>query len=166
MQAVVGLFERDENIQSAIYKLKEAGLAEDNIQVLTDNNAIQNLFVRPERHQILGDMINGAIAGVTILLLYDLILGGYACTSLLGYIPNSFLACSVVGSIAVGLILGAIAGWFIGIDRFEKSADQYTRGVCQGHKLMMVKATNELAPQALDILEHEQAEAIKTFDDL
>jgi len=166
MQAVVGLFERDENIQSAIYELKKAGFAEDTIKILTDYDTIQKLFGRYESHQVIGYMIGGALVGVTILLLYGLIVGGYACTSLLGYIPLSFLTCSVVGSIAIGLILGAAAGWFIGVNKFEKSADQYTHGVCQGHKLMTVRATGESTPKALKILQQEQAEAIKTFDDL
>jgi hypothetical protein len=92
--------------------------------------------------------------------------GGYACTKLFGYIPVSFLACDVVSSIAIGLILGASAGWFVGVNRFEKGADQYTHGVCQGRKLMTVKTTSELTPQALKILQQEKAEAVKAFDDL
>lgn len=166
MQAVVGLFQRDENIQSAIYKLKEAGFAEDKLKVLTDYDAVQRLFGRYESHQVINYMIGGAAVGVSILLLYGLIVGGYGCTKFFGYIPVSFLACDVVGSIVVGLILGTSAGWFIGVNKFEKGADQYTHGVCQGHKLMTVKATSELTPRAMKILRQEKAEAVKTFDDL
>lgn len=73
---------------------------------------------------------------------------------------------TVVGSIVIGLILGATAGWFIGVNRFEKDVDQYTHGVCRDRKLMSVKVGDELISKVTKILRQEHAEEVQRFADL
>jgi hypothetical protein len=166
MQTVVGLFQSDEDAQSATDRLKEAGLTDDEISLLSDYDSVQKLFGSYEVFRVMKYVIWGAVIGVTILLLYGLVLGGYACTTLFGYIPLSYLACDVVGSIVIGLILGATAGWFIGVNSFEKEVDQYTHGVCRDRKLMSVKVGDDLISKVSRILRQEHAEAVKRFADL
>ena len=166
MKALVGMFQRDENVQSTIHKLKDAGFAEDRIRVLTDYETVQKLFSSYEGHQVIKYVVSGAVSGIAVLLLFGLTLGGYVCSTLFGHIPTSFLTCVLVGSVGLGLILGASAGWFIGISRFERGVDQYTHGVCQGYKLMALKLNNGTLPKVTEILHQENAKAVKTFDDL
>lgn len=167
MNAVVGLFQQDENIHTSIDRLRRAGFAADKIHVLTRYDEVQTLFKPNESHLVLKYVGWGAFFGIAIMNLYGLTVGGYACNCLSGYIPASYWACGVVGFSLLGLLLGATAGFFWGVNKFEGSADEYTHGVGGGNKLMAVRVEDEPAAKAAtNILRQENAQGVKNFQDL
>lgn len=167
MTTVIGLFQSDENTQNSIDELKDAGFGVDKIRILTGYNDVQRLFGSNESHLVMKYVGWGALLGIAILNLYGLTMGGYACSRLLGYIPVSYWICETVGFTVTGLVLGAMAGFFVGVSKFEKSADLYTHGVVRGGTLMAVTVDNELAAgEVISILNHENAQGVKAFQDL
>jgi hypothetical protein len=167
MTTVIGLFQSDKNTQSSIDELKEAGFALDKIRILTAYNDVQKLFGSNESHLVKKYMGWGALLGIAILNLYGLTVGGYACSRLFGYIPVSYWFCETIGFTVIGLILGAVAGFFMGVSKFEKGADLYTHGVVRGGKLIAVTVDNELAAgEVISILNQENAQGVKALQDL
>lgn len=167
MTTVIGLFRNDENIQSSIDRLQDAGLAADKIRIFTSYDDVQKLFSGNESHLVVRYVVWGAVLGIAIFNLYGLALGGYACHTILGYLPSWYWLCDIVGFTVLGLILGASAGFFVGVTRFEGGADLYTHGINRGDKLMAVQVDDEPAANKVKrILDQARARGIKLFRDL
>jgi hypothetical protein len=162
MRTVIGLFSDDENAQSSIHRLEETGLAEDQISVLPRDIAVQTLLAGNQIRRVAPYMAWGALCGIIIMNLYGLTMGACAC-NLCDHIPAFFWVCDVVGFTLVGLVLGAAAGWFVGVDKFEKDTDLYTQGVDAGGEVITIKVNNEFVTKVMDILRQENAVVVKTL---
>jgi hypothetical protein len=162
MRTVIGLFLDDENAQSSILKLEETGLAEDQISVLTQPQAVQNLLIGNQTRRVAPYIAWGTLCGMVILNVYGLTIGAYAC-SLCNHIPALFWICDVVGFTFLGLVLGAAAGWFVGLDKFEKEADLYTQGADAGGEVVTITVNNEFVTKVMGILRQENAVVVKTL---
>lgn len=167
MSTVIGLFQPGQMVDSSMAKLQQAGCTADKIRILTRYDEVAQIFSSTERRLVVKYVVWGALLGIAVLNLYGLIMGGYACSRFLGYIPVSYWLCDLVGFSIIGLILGAFAGLFVGFNKFEKEADLYTHGISEGGTLITVQVEDEPATgQIINILRQANAQGVKAFQDL
>jgi hypothetical protein len=164
MSTVIGLFQQERNVQSALDKLQRAGFKEDNISVLTRAAAVQKLLEDPQSHVMGPCVLCGALFGFALFGLVNLFRMVCQCTSSfpLGLEAQimTFLVLTVIGT-----FFGAVFGAFAGADKLERKTHLYTRGVCCGYKVLAVKGSGERLAKAAGLLQQEQGVGVKIVQD-
>jgi hypothetical protein len=163
MQTVIGLFENIERAEQAIRELNQAGFADEQIGVLTEETAI-NAYVNRETgaRDVASDAVKGGATGAVLGGLTG-VLGTLAAVSIPGLGPA--LVGGTVASYLIGGAGGAGVGWLVGtllggstdIARNRQKAEEYAERIRQGGVLVTVLAEGTLADQAQQIMERNGA---------
>jgi hypothetical protein len=154
MKTVIGLLWSDENVQSSIQKLKELGVAEDAISVLTQNVAVRQLLGGDQGRVVAKCALWGALLGIAI---YGPVgVGASWCECALLHFAPGFGIGALLAFIAIGTAFGAFLGHLVGIDQAEQGSHLYCRGVELGAQLVAVRANDELAARAMSLLREEK----------
>lgn len=161
MKTIVGLFWSDQSAQSAIHKLKELGVAEEAISVLTQDVAVRKLPRVDQGHPVARYALWGALLGIAVYGPFGVGAGLCECT-LLHFGPG-FGIGALLAFIAIGTAFGAFLGCFFGVDHAEQSRHLYCRGVEQGAQLIAVQANDDLVANAMRILREQTAAGITTL---
>src|SRR3954462_4869514 len=152
-KTVVGFFETYPQAQRAIDELVRNGFRRDDINILTNKERYQ---------EVEHDDVHGAAVGATT----GAVLGG-AAGLVVAMIPGigPVLAAGPLMAALVGAGAGAVAGGIIGalVDAGvpEEDAKLYEEGVRRGGTLLMVKADNNMAARAAQIMNQAGAIDIK-----
>jgi hypothetical protein len=153
MKTIIGLFWSDQGVQSAIHKLKELGVAEDAISVLTQDVAVRKLLRVDQGHPVLRCALRGALLGVAI---YGPVgVGASLCECTLLHFGPGFGIGALLAFIAVGTAFGAFLGYLVGVDQAEQGSHLYCRSVELGARLVAVRADDELAAGAMSLLRRQ-----------
>jgi hypothetical protein len=155
MKTVIGLFWDDENIQSSIHKLRQAGCAEDTINVLTRVGAVRKLLDGGRGQMVAKCAVCGALLGSITYGAFGLSVGMGSFS-----LFNNGLALGIARLLpffGIGAAFGAFMGCFVGVGEGEESTHLYCQGVRMGGKLVVVQANDELAAKAINTLCQEDA---------
>ena len=161
MVTVIGLFWGDENAQNSVRKLKEVGLAENNISLLTGYDAVRELLGVNQGHVVAKYTLMGALLGIATFAPFGVAASMCECT-LLHYNPG-FGVGVLIAFVAIGVGFGAFIGHFVGVDKSETSYHLYCQGVCWGAKVVVVQASDELVANAVSTLRQDKALGVKTL---
>jgi hypothetical protein len=155
------LFWGEKNVQNLVRELKEVGLAENSIGVLTRYDAVRELLGANQGHVVAKYALWGALFGIATFAPFGVAASICECT-LLHYNPG-FGVGILIAFVAIGLGFGAFMGQFIGVDKSERSYHLYCQGVCRGGKLVVVQASDELVAKAMSTLCQGEAMGIKAL---
>ena len=161
METVIGLFWDEENVQSAIQRMKEVGVAEKEISVLAHQDEVRRLLNGNQGHIVGKYAFWGALLGIATV--GPLGLGASLCECTLLRFNPGFGIGVLVAFIAIGTAFGAFLGCFFGVDESEKCYQLYCRGVCLGAKVVAVQTSDELVATATRTLRHGKAVGVKSI---
>jgi hypothetical protein len=161
MKTVVGLFWGDDNVQNSVRELKEAGLAENSIGVLTRYDAVRELLGADQGHVVAKYALWGALLGIATFAPFGLAASICECT-LLHYNPGIGVGI-LIAFAAIGMGFGAFMGHFVGVDKAETSYHLFCQGVCRGGKLVVVQASDEQVANAVSTLRQGEAVGVRLF---
>jgi hypothetical protein len=164
MKTVIGLFWADENVHNSVRKLKEVGLAENSISVLTRYSAVQELLGANQGHAVAKYALWGALLGIATFAPFGVAASMCECT-LLHYNPG-FGVGILIAFVAIGVGFGAFLGHFFGVDKSETSYHLYCQGVCRGAKVVVVQSSDDLddlTAKAVSTLRQGEAVGVKAL---
>ena len=118
MKTVIGLFLKEADVQHAICKLKNFGLTDDKISVLTREEPVRKLLCGNQTRVVEKSAIWGILFGLIIFDSYGLTVKAHAWDGFLGSSSPPFWGF-VMGllSVVIGTFLGVFLGWFFGVER-------------------------------------------------
>lgn len=158
MEAVIGVFEKKENIKTAVTRLKEAGFTEEDLVLITSYQAEEVrdiLGEEPEKAAVSGALVGSGIGGVVGLL------GGIALLPVPGF--GLAVAYGLIGSISGGT-LGGFLGSLYGT-RIEDQPEIELKEALGTQKLLLfvrVEAANEESARA--IMQQAGGDYLKTHE--
>jgi uncharacterized protein (TIGR02284 family) len=162
---VLGLFGETAVKQQAITALKEAGFADDQIGVVSQEDEITDV-TESLREDVQETTVEAARAGA---------LGGGAVGTVIGLTAGAGVALVTgpllagLGVAAIGAGIGAtyggIFGSLIGMGIGEEDVHRYLEGIRRGETLVAVKANPERAAEAAGILREHDARSVMTRHD-
>jgi hypothetical protein len=161
MKTVIGLFWGDENAQNSVCELKEAGLTEDSISVLTGYDAVRELMGAHKSHVAARYAFWGALLGIATLAPFGL--GMSICECSLLHLKTWSCVGILTGSVAISLGLGALMGHLVGVYESGRSYHLYCREVCRGAKVVVVQASDEMVAKATSTLRQGRAVGVKAL---
>jgi hypothetical protein len=161
VNTVIGLLWSEEGVQSSIRKLKELGVDEDAIRVLSQDTAVRDLLGADRGHPVARYALWGALLGIAVYGPFGVGAGLCECT-LLHFGPG-FGIGALLAFITIGTAFGAFLGCFFGVDHAEQSRHLYCRSVEQGAQLVAVQANDDLVANAMRILREQTAAGITTL---
>ena len=161
MNTVVGLLWSEEGVQSSIRRLKELGVDEDAITVVSQDTAVRDLLGADQGHPVARYALWGALLGIAVYGPFGV--GASLCEcSLLRFGPGFGIGI-LLAFIAIGTTFGAFLGCFFGVDRAEQGRHLYCRGVELGAHLIAVRADDELAAKTMSILREQKVAGVTTL---
>ncbi len=159
MKTVVGLLWSEEGVQSSIRRLKELGVDENAISVLSQDTAVRDLLGADWGHPVARYALWGALLGIAIYGPFGV--GASLCEcSLLRFGPGFGIGI-LLAFIAIGTTFGAFLGCFFGVDRAEQGRHLYCRGVEQGAQLIALRANDELAAKVMNFFREQKVSGIR-----
>jgi len=161
MKTVIGLFWRDENVKDSIRELKEIGLGEDRIHVMTRDYAVRELLGCDQDHVIAKCAFWGALLGIAVF--GPLGLGAGLCECGIFDFGSALGVGILAAFVTIGAAFGAFMGHFVGMDKAERGYHLYCQGVCRGGKVVVVQTSDELVAKAVSTLRHEDALGVTTL---
>jgi hypothetical protein len=160
MNTVIGLFWSEQDIQSSIQKLEEAGVPQDSVDVLT--HISRKRLCSKLGHPIARSVALGAVIGVAIYATCGLIASVTGCRYC-GF-GSEYAVGTLVGFPIIGALVGALLGQWIGLDAAEQDSHLYTQAAHLGGIVVAVRANAELATKVMDILQRENALGVRTLE--
>lgn len=149
MNAIIGLVDRQENLDAALSKLQAAGFDQNRIRVLASCQELREHVACSCQRDIFKDAAIGA----------GLIGGIYAVFGVLAAWAAIFNGIPVPWSIGAGVVflllglgMGAFGGAFVGRAEAEKETHLYTEGVRRGSVVLLVWSEKRRIAEAIDLL--------------
>jgi hypothetical protein len=161
MTSIIALLRGEDQLARSIQRLKDAGLAEDRINVLKQENAIRRLLGCDPACTITRYAAWGVFIGIAAYALPALLAGLCQCN--LFHFGQLYGIGAFVGGILAGAFVGGGLGIFIGAADFEKDSHLYVRGTQIGGRVIVVQADEEETERVKLILEQEKASGVKTL---
>ena len=161
MKTVIGLFWGDENVKDSIRELKEMGLGEDRINVMTRDYAVRELLGCDQGRVVAKCALWGALLGIAVF--GPLGLGAGLCECGIFDFSSAFGVGILVAFVTIGAAFGAFMGHFVGMDKAERGYHLYCQGVCRGGKVIVVRASDELVAKAVSTLHQSKAVGVKAL---
>jgi hypothetical protein len=158
MQNVVGIFETRTEAESAIQRLKEAGIAPDAISIaMKDVHESSDLVETTGAHDLSGEGATaGAVSGAAVGTLVGLALVGstFVLPGIGTFLIGGPLAAALAGA-GIGAASGGLLGALIGTGIPESEAGHYAAGIEQGQILISTNVADTEAPIVRKIFDEE-----------
>src|SRR4051812_3722672 len=158
MQNVVGIFETRTEAESAIQRLKEAGIAPEAISIaMKDVRESSNLVESTGAHDLSGEGATaGAVSGAAVGSLIGLALVGstFVLPGVGTFLIGGPLAAALAGA-GIGAASGGLIGALIGAGIPETEAEHYATGIEQGQILISTNVADSDAPIVRKIFDEE-----------
>lgn len=149
MNAVIGLVDRQENLDSALNELQNAGYDRQMIHVLASCQELREHVACSCQRDVFKDaaigagLIGGIYAVFGVLAVWAAILNG---------IPTLWSIGAGVVFLLLGLGMGAFGGAFVGRAEAEKETHLYTEGVRRGAAVLLVWTDKQRTAETMDLL--------------
>jgi hypothetical protein len=171
----LGLFDRYEDAEKAIFELEESGFTNDGISVVMKDrkeakNLAKNTGVKTTKGAASGAVTGGVIGGIAGLLvgIGAVAIPGIGGLMVAGPIASALGLTGAAGSTVTGAASGVLAGGLIGaltgLGASESEAKTYESGVKNGNILIGVSEDKQNQRLAEDVFRENFAHHIKTVD--
>jgi hypothetical protein len=159
METIICLIPNDEHLASARQELEEAGFARNRFDILSRP---ADVWKRLGGHQKVRGVFKWAALGALLSLLvgaiYGVPVGIFNCIFMNCPLETGIILWALVS--LFWIVVGAIMGAIIGLDKLEDDLYSYVEGVRRGEVLFMVEAAPEQTQQAVQILRGEKGSVI------
>lgn len=150
MNSIIGLINRDTTIDPTLVRLKEAGVADERIGVLSSPKSINRLIGGDSAGVIVNYSVWGAAIGIGIYAVFGVAAALCQCVRMeygIGYGIGTF-----IGAILAGTLVGGAIGVLAGAAEAEKDTHLYLQGVRTGGKVISIQVPNEDVDRVKQIL--------------
>jgi hypothetical protein len=150
MNSIIGLINRDMTVDPTLVQLKEAGIADERISVLSSPNSINRLIGCDSACVIKNYSAWGAAIGIGIYAVFGIVAAVCQCVRMqygIGYGIGAF-----IGAVLAGTLVGGVIGVLAGAAEAEKDTHLYLQGVRTGGKVISIQVPNEDVDRVKQIL--------------
>jgi len=155
MKKVIGLFKEEQNADTAIKELQNAGFEENRFGVVTRDTVVQKVNRQEDEQQgtiqapnKLGATGGAAVGGLTGLLVSA---GSLAIPGIGPVVAAGSL--SIAAATGMGAAAGGLLGALTGMGISEEDVDYYAQGIKRGGILVVVDADDERANFTRDVMQ-------------
>ena len=161
MKTIIGLLESEAAIDTSILHLKQAGINEKRISLLSTPKAIHQLLGCDPVCVVKNYTFYGAAIGVAIYAIFGLLAAACQC-NLLQY-GQEYGIGTFLGSVLAGIFVGGFLGLLVGAGEAEKDSHLYVHGILAGEKMISVEVEEEGFQQILQLLSAENILGLKVI---
>jgi hypothetical protein len=159
MKSITALLENDDMATRSCQRLKEAGLGEDRINIITEENSIRKLLNCEPMCVVARFALRGAILGVAVYALFAVFAGLCQCD--LFHFGQAYGVGTFLGGILAGVFVGGGLGSLVGAAQFEQDSHVYIQGVRMGGRVILIQTQDAETDLVKRILEEERAFDVK-----
>jgi hypothetical protein len=161
MRSIIALFRDEDEVARSTQKLKEAGLPDDKISVLTQGSAIRKLLGCEPTCVVTRYALWGASLGIAAYAISALLAGLCQCNLL--HFGQAYGIGTFLGGILAGAFVGGGLGCMVGAAEFEKDSHLYVQGARMGGRVIVIQVSEEESDSVKLILQQEKASGVKTL---
>ena len=161
MKSIIGLFRNEVPVYPALERLKEAGVAEEQISLISNPDSVNKLVGCDPVCVIKNYTIMGAAIGMGIYAIFGLVAGLCQC-NLMHYGPIYGVG-AFLGAVLAGTFVGGIIGVLVGAAEAEKDTQLYVQGIRLGGKMISIQVAEKDAERVKHILALENVTEVKAL---
>jgi hypothetical protein len=162
MQSIIGLLDSTTPVESAVRKIKEAGISEDRIRVLSNPQSINKLFGCDPLCMVGNYAIVGAAISAGIYAIFGL--AAAMCQCNLMHYGQGYGIGTLLGALLAGTFVGGVIGMLVGMDEAEKNSHLYVQGARLGGKVIAIQLSEDDIERVKIILVNENALGVKLVE--
>lgn len=166
-KTVVGLFDRPQDAGQGVAGLRELGVHDADIGVMTrdnresvDQDAVDTTVME---NMALGGAALGGLTGLLAGLgaLGSLVIPGIGPVLAVGTLTGVFTGTTI--GAGLGVAAGGLIGFFIDAGLSEEEAQFYANGISHGNILVSATVPDSMAGEVQDVLQRAHARAVNTL---
>jgi hypothetical protein len=161
MNSIIGLVNRDMTVDPTLVQLKEAGIADERISVLSSPKSINRLIGCDSACVIKNYSVWGAAIGIGIYAIFGVAAALCQCVRMqygIGYGVGAF-----IGAVLAGTLVGAGLGVLAGAAEAEKDTHLYLQGVRLGGMVISIQVPDDEIEHVKQILVTENVMGVKVL---
>jgi hypothetical protein len=153
MISIIGLFNDEDDAARSIRKLKDAGIPEDKISIITQENAIRRMLGCKPACVVRRYAAWGVSIGIAIYATLGLFAGIGRCNLL--HFGHAY---------GIGTFVGGVMGCLVGTAEYEKDSHLHVQGARMGDRVVAtIQASEENAENVKLILGQGKALSVKAL---
>jgi hypothetical protein len=161
MNSIIGLIRWNASVSPAVERVKEAGVADEQIQTISNPNIINNLLRCDPACVIRNYAVWGITIGFSVYAIFGIAAALCQC-NILEY-GREFGVGAFFGAILTGTFIGGIIGILVGAGEAEKDTHLYVQGVRLGGTVISVQVQDEDVERVKNILIMENVSGVKVL---
>jgi hypothetical protein len=154
MNAIIGLVDRQENLDTALSGLQAAGFDRQMIRVLASCEDLREHVACSCQRDVFKDAAIGAGLIGAIYAVFGVLA---AWGAMLNGVPALWSMGAAVVFLLIGMGMGAFGGAFVGRAEAEKETHLYSEGVRRGAVVVLLWSEQRRTAQAIDLLRQSGA---------
>ena len=161
MSSIIGLFRSEAVIDSTINRLKEAGIAEEKISLMSNPKTISKLLGCDPTCVIKNYTIWGVAIGIAIYAIFGVVAALCQC-NLMQY-GQEYGISAFLGAVLAGMFVGGFIGILVGVGEAEKDTHLYVQGIRLGGKVISIQIPEVDVERVKHILTMENVLGVKVL---
>ncbi len=161
MKRVIGLFEREQAVSPAVERLKNAGIAGEEIQIVSNTNTVTELLGCDPACVIKNYTAWGVAIGVGIYAVFGL--AAALCECGLMQFGREYGVGVFIGALLAGTLVGSAIGFLVGAGEAEKDTHLYVQGIRTGGKVIAIRVPDPDSDRVKNLLLMEHALGVKAL---
>jgi hypothetical protein len=161
MKSIIGLFGRDIGVDPTIQRLKQAGVPDERIDIISNPSTVNKLLGCDSACVIKNYTLWGAAIGIGIYAIFGIVAAMCEC-SLLQF-GQEYGVGAFIGSLLAGTLVGGVIGVLVGAGEADKDTHLYVQGIRLGGKVIAVQVADEEADRVKNILAMENVRGVRSL---
>ena len=161
MKSIIGLFSYESAVNPAVERLKDAGIAGDQISILSNPKTIDELFGCDPVCVIKNYTVWGILIGIGTYAIFGAAAALCQC-NLMQY-GQVYGIGTFLGAILAGAFVGGVIGVLVGAGEAEKDTHLYVQGVHLGGRVISIQVPDENVEPVKQILAEENVTGVKVL---
>jgi hypothetical protein len=161
MRSIIGLFISEAVVEPTIVRLKEAGIAGEQISILSNPKTINALLGCDPACVIKNYTAWGVVIGIGVYAIFGAAAAICQC-NLMQY-GQVYGIGAFLGAVLAGTFVGGIIGVLVGAGEAEKDTHLYVQGIRTGGKVITIKVLDEDVDRIQYILAMENVTGVKVL---
>ncbi len=159
MKFIIGLFGREAAIEPIISQLKQVGISDERIDIISSPSTVNKLLGCDSACVIKNYTLLGAAIGIGIYAVFGLVASMCEC-SLLQF-GQEYGVGAFIGSLLAGTLVGGVIGVLVGVGEADKDTHLYVQGIRLGGKVISVQVDDDDSERVKHILAMENVRGVK-----
>jgi hypothetical protein len=161
MRSIIGLILRESAVDTAVERLEEAGISEEQISILSNPKTINALLGCDPACVIKNYTVWGAVIGIGIYAIFGMAAAICQC-NLMQY-GQEYGIGAFLGAVLAGTFVGGIIGVLVGSGEAEKDTHLYVQGIRLGGKVISIQVLEGDVDHVKHILAMENVTGVKAL---